>query len=679
MVKHRAGLPPKILGIGMMAYYGGRAECRIRRVVVPVVYCDFLSMYPTVNALLGVWPLLSAHSVRPVEATDDIQRLLAGLTVEDVFDPKTWRCLVGFALVEPAGDILPVRAQYDAASDAWNIGINPLRSATPLWYAIPDLVASTLLTGRPPKVLQAFRLAPRGRRKSLMPAVLRGEVPVDPARDDFFRFVIEARRRAKRGDTAAGTRSADFLKVLANSGSYGVFAELNRDTLPVTKPAELVVYGLAGTFGCWTHAPEDPGAYCCPPFAALTTAGARLMLALLERLVTDAGGTYAFCDTDSMAIVATKDGGLVACPGGRAALPDGAPAVRALSGEAVHAIVERFAALNPYDRALVPGSILKVEDENFVDGQPAPLFCYAISAKRYALCTRMSNEEAVLRKWSEHGLGHLLNPSDPDDESRDWIQVLWATLLADTLVRPVARPAWLDRPAVSRLTISHPTLLRPFAKAQRHVPYADQVKPMSFILSAHVAPLGHPPDADPTRFHLIAPYTANARQWTKTRWVDIYSGGRYGITTAADPSRGTVRVQSYQDVLGQYRSHPEAKSAGPDGAPCGRDTIGLLARRSVTALSIEYIGKEANRLEEVEGGLIHTWEEVVATYADPTADDWTTKIVPLLKKTPRAELARLTGLSDSTIRRLRNGRTCPRAQTVQLLLRALVAHNHGAG
>jgi hypothetical protein len=27
---------------------------RLRKVVVPVVYCDFLSMYPTVNALMQV-------------------------------------------------------------------------------------------------------------------------------------------------------------------------------------------------------------------------------------------------------------------------------------------------------------------------------------------------------------------------------------------------------------------------------------------------------------------------------------------------------------------------------------------------------------------------------------------------------------------------------------------------
>src|ERR1039457_4449290 len=32
-------------------------------------------------------------------------------------------------------------------------------------------------------------------------------------------------------------------------------------------------------------------------------------------------------------------------------------------------------------------------------------------------------------KWSKHGLGHLLNPIDPESESRDWIKQIWVSLL----------------------------------------------------------------------------------------------------------------------------------------------------------------------------------------------------------------------------------------------------------
>lgn len=51
----------------MNAYFGGRAECRIRRVPVPVVYMDFQSMYPTVCALMNLGKLLTCQRVEIVE------------------------------------------------------------------------------------------------------------------------------------------------------------------------------------------------------------------------------------------------------------------------------------------------------------------------------------------------------------------------------------------------------------------------------------------------------------------------------------------------------------------------------------------------------------------------------------------------------------------------------------
>jgi hypothetical protein len=81
--------------------------------------------------------------------------------------------------------------------------------------------------------------------------------------------------------------------------------------------------------------------------------------------VTDRGGAYVFCDTDSMAIVASEHGGPVPCPGGSDWLPDGKDTVRALSWGEVDAIVDRFASLTPYDRSVVPSSVLETEDVNF--------------------------------------------------------------------------------------------------------------------------------------------------------------------------------------------------------------------------------------------------------------------------------------------------------------------------
>ena len=79
--------PVELLGAAMSAFYGGRAECTIRRVPLPVQLVDFTSMYPTVDTLLGLWQLLTADRVDPVEATDQVRDLLADDQPRRLFRP----------------------------------------------------------------------------------------------------------------------------------------------------------------------------------------------------------------------------------------------------------------------------------------------------------------------------------------------------------------------------------------------------------------------------------------------------------------------------------------------------------------------------------------------------------------------------------------------------------------
>jgi hypothetical protein len=113
-------------------------------------------------------------------------------------------------------------------------------------------------------------------------------------------------------------------------------------------------------------------------------------------------------------------------------------------------------------------------------------------------------------------------------------------------------------------------------------------------------------------------------------------------------------VKSYCDVLEKYATHPEPKSAGPDGKPCGRSTRGPLTRRHAHARSIYYVGKESNFLEEVESGLLHDLDEVQEKYFDPNEDVWTEVIVPILRCMPKSEIARLTGVSERYVQHVRN-------------------------
>ena len=68
--------------------------------------------------------------------------------------------------------------------------------------------------------------------------------------------------------------------------------------------------------------------------------------------------------------------------------------------------MDRFAALNPYDTAMVPGSILNIVEEiNFdSEGKQPQVYGYGISAKRYALYVWEGARLQII-KASEHGLG----------------------------------------------------------------------------------------------------------------------------------------------------------------------------------------------------------------------------------------------------------------------------------
>jgi hypothetical protein len=137
------------------------------------------------------------------------------------------------------------------------------------------------------------------------------------------------------------------------------------------------------------------------------------------------------------------------------------------------------------------------------------------------------------------------------------------------------------------------------------------------------------------------------------RWLDRFDprGRTYAVTTGP-VSGDIVRLKSLGDVIAEYRSHPEAKSVGLDGRPCGRETIGLLRRRPVRAANFVYIGKEANELDDVEEGLVHDLGEVVTEYG--TLDDpWLTNVLPVLRAMPLEVVRQCSGLARSTIQRYR--------------------------
>jgi hypothetical protein len=184
-----------------------------------------------------------------------------------------------------------------------------------------------------------------------------------------------------------------------------------------------------------------------------------------------------------------------------------------------------------------------------------------------------------------------------------------------------------------------------------------------------VRKLGHPVGADPERFHLIAPYETDPRKWETMRWIDQYSkdGKRHRISASAAHRSPTAAVKSYGTVLREDEYHPEAKCADANGSPCRKGTIGLLGRRHVLIDGFDYIGKESNKLEEVEGGDIPSESDVYTRFNDPQRDRWATEILPFLRETAAQCIVHDTGISRRTVQRIRNEQTKPTAEHRRLL------------
>jgi DNA polymerase family B len=392
--------PPEIFNVIMQTYFGGRSEVHLRRVIAEILYCDFLSMYPTVCALMGLWRWVTAKGIDWRDSAEETQALLARITLGDLKKPETWRNLATLVQVLPEGDILPLRAQYSGEAQ-YTIGLNRISSDIPLWYTLADCIDSKILTGKTLKILKALTFEPRAIQSGLRSVNVAGDstYSVDPRSGDFYKTIIELRATIKARMKVCESSEREALesqqlalKILANSTAYGIFVEQNVEEL--AEPTTALRYADDGaSFPISVDKAELPGTYFHPLLASLITGAARLMLGIAERLATDAGLDCAFCDTDSMAF----------------AKPDGVS-----EGEfqaAVDQIREWFNVLNPYQGA---GDLLKLEDVNFArqDGKLteglAPLFAFAISAKRYVLFNIDCAGKPLLRKASAHGLGHLM-------------------------------------------------------------------------------------------------------------------------------------------------------------------------------------------------------------------------------------------------------------------------------
>jgi transcriptional regulator with XRE-family HTH domain len=336
---------------------------------------------------------------------------------------------------------------------------------------------------------------------------------------------------------------------------------------------------------------ENEGRYFHPLLGTLITGAARLMIAIAERLAADEGISWAFCDTDSLALAQLEG------------MPDEEFLLKA------QRIRKWFTALSPYEGK---PDLFKMEDENFriaADKSPKqlePLFCWAVSAKRHALFNLDTDGRPVIRKASRHGLGHLQDPYSETDapvsipaprvplavlkvhrwQHDFWFRIIEAGLSENPDRLKLEDIPGFDRPAASRYAATTPAAARWFERYNQDKPYREQVRPFGFLL------------AFPAR---KAPFQFDGRI-PSGKGAEIRPVGPYGpVETAAlsafDRETGErvppKLLLTYSQVLSRYHIHPEDKFENAD-----YDDRGTTVRRHIRVHGIEHIGKESNRWED---------------------------------------------------------------------------------
>lgn len=140
----------------MSTYFGGRSEVNLRRTISRVLYADFLSMYPTCFALLGLWRFLIAKEVTWRDATAEVTEFFSTVSAQVLRRPDTWKRMVTIVQLEPEADLLPVGAEYAEGQQA-TIGLNYFSTeGQRVWHALPDVINAAIQTGKRPRILKAF-------------------------------------------------------------------------------------------------------------------------------------------------------------------------------------------------------------------------------------------------------------------------------------------------------------------------------------------------------------------------------------------------------------------------------------------------------------------------------------------------------------------------------------------
>jgi DNA polymerase elongation subunit (family B) len=498
--------PPEIFGNTMTSYFGGRCEDKIRKEPVKVTTLDFTSMYPTITMEMDLWRFMIAESLEMQTVTDEIKDMLSKVDLAFLQNKANWKEFVVMVKIQPDKDIVPVRMDYKGSDAGYNVGVNYLSSDSELWYALPDIIASVILTGKVPKIVEAVKFIPKGIQKGLRKCQILG-IDIDPETVNLVQVLVEERQKIKKQEKSR----AQAIKILVNAMSYGIFIELN----PEDKKSAIQVHGL-DSFETSENRFEKAGNYYHPLLAVMITSGSKLFLAMAEAKCKELDSTHAYMDTDSIFV----------------------------PPEHAQEIIDYFQPLNPYNLDI---DLLKAEKEN--------MWFYGISSKRYALYTYDNGKIKFMegeRSFKLHGLGHLTNPFPK--AVGDWQAEIWDDLLKlhyGILTEVDIEEKYSNLYAISRLTVSTPNVLHRFDKINKGKSWSEQIKPFNFY---HVG--FQTIEENGKAVKPLAPFSNDPLSIVYEPFIDYETG---------EINQGSHYFKQLSRTIVEYANHLESKFDGETG------------------------------------------------------------------------------------------------------------------
>jgi hypothetical protein len=304
----------------------------------------------------------------------------------------------------------------------------------------------------------------------------------------------------------------------------------------------------------------------------------------------------------------------------------------AVPEEHVPMIQAYFQKLSPYD---FDEQLFKLENENFLPDTktPEPLYFLGISSKRYVLFNEAKGKISI-RKHSGHGLGHLLDPFGRGAEEEKWQREWWLDILG--FMRGEIGEVTIDSRyehlyAISRMTVSKPTLLNRFKTLNSMRLPQEQIKPFNFFFIGQGCRCNRETGK---KIQPMVSYSNTPQDCPHGEFIDFSTG---------EKMTGLEYWRSLDEVFWDYLFHPEAKFL------CESETKGVLHRRHLTITGVTIIGKESNNLELTP----HTGLDEEAYTIMRETPFWKDPEFQLMLRQVRGRDAHIFGLSRMQLARMR--------------------------